>query len=330
MYERSVTSIWGGRIDSEDNENSFLVHQKIKELDSPFVNKNRGVVILGFACDEGVRRNKGRVGAKKGSYELKKTFGNFASHWKELSIYDGGCVICEGGKIEESQLELSEEIYKIMSAGHFPFILGGGHETAYGSYSGLKKYLGETDPSNSIGIINFDAHFDLRNYKQSISSGTPFLQIADDCKVDNVDFNYFCFGISKANNTRTLFKTADNLGVNYVLDSEVNFYNIQNLEKKLDLFIKNSETIYLSIDMDVLPCYIASGVSAPAPLGITIEMLMYFLRFILINYRDKVKLVDVVEFAPVYDIDGQTARIASRLIYDIIDIISNSQAFIKS
>ena len=82
--------------------------------------------------------------------------------------------------------------------------------------------------------------------------------------------------------------------------------------------------------MDVLPCYIASGVSAPAPLGITIEMLMYFLRFILINYRDKVKLVDVVEFAPVYDIDGQTARIASRLIYDIIDIISNSQAFIKS
>ena len=52
MYERSVTSIWGGRIDSEDNENSFLVHQKVKELDSPFINKNRGVVNLGFACDE--------------------------------------------------------------------------------------------------------------------------------------------------------------------------------------------------------------------------------------------------------------------------------------
>ena len=148
--------------------------------------------------------------------------------------------------------------------------------------------------------------------------------------MDNVDFNYFCFGVSRANNTRTLLETADNLGVNYVLDSEVNFYNIQNLEKKLDLFIKNCETIYLSIDMDVLSCYIAPGVSAPAPLGITIEMLMYFLRFILINYRDKVKLVDVVEFAPVYDIEGQTARIASRLIYDIIDIIYNTQASMKS
>ena len=33
-----------------------------------------------------------------------------------------------------------------------------------------------------IGIISFDAHFDMREYSKGANSGTMFYQIADDCQ----------------------------------------------------------------------------------------------------------------------------------------------------
>ena len=39
-----------------------------------------GVVLLGFACDEGVRRNKGRVGAAAAPLAVRKLLANTAWH----------------------------------------------------------------------------------------------------------------------------------------------------------------------------------------------------------------------------------------------------------
>ena len=69
-------------------------------------------------------------------------------------------------------------------------------------------------------IINFDAHFDLRQ-KRPANSGTPFDQIANDCAERGVPFNYVCFGISDLGNTASLFAHAQRLGVRYVLDVDM-------------------------------------------------------------------------------------------------------------
>ena len=61
-----------------------------------------------------------------------------------------------------------------------PIIFGGGHETAYGHYLGVRKYIGE---DASLGIINIDAHFDLRPYDEQPSSGTMFKQILEHDKI---------------------------------------------------------------------------------------------------------------------------------------------------
>ena len=52
---------WTGRVDPEPDSPRW--HQRIRALseDSP-----PGLALLGFACDEGVRRNYGRVGAAGG------------------------------------------------------------------------------------------------------------------------------------------------------------------------------------------------------------------------------------------------------------------------
>ena len=60
-------------------------------------------------------------------------------------------------------------------------VLGGGHETAYGSHLGL-------GPRPRLGVLNLDAHFDLREAERP-TSGTPFRQIAADRHEAGVDFD---------------------------------------------------------------------------------------------------------------------------------------------
>jgi formiminoglutamase len=66
-YETADFQVWQGRVDSKENYDAFRWHQWIKPLDLrqalPEFPGNIGFVLLGFCCDEGIRRNKGRQGA---------------------------------------------------------------------------------------------------------------------------------------------------------------------------------------------------------------------------------------------------------------------------
>ena len=85
-----------------------------------------------------------------------------------------------------------------------PIILGGGHETAYGHYLGVRNYIGK---EAKLGIINIDAHFDLRPYNEQPSSGTMFRQILE----QDENSSYLVLGIQRYGNTQALFDKADEL-----------------------------------------------------------------------------------------------------------------------
>ena len=90
--------------------------------------------------------------------------------------FDAGNIVCADGDLETSQLALGEVVTILLENGIKPIVIGGGHELAWGHYQGIADAF----PQKNLGIINFDAHFDMRPllaYDQG-SSGTPFLQIA--------------------------------------------------------------------------------------------------------------------------------------------------------
>ena len=66
-------------------------------------------------------------------------------------------------------------------------------------------------PLANIGIINLDAHFDLRQ-DQYATSGTPFRQIAEHLDIKEQPFHYLCIGISQFSNTASLYEQAFDLG----------------------------------------------------------------------------------------------------------------------
>jgi formiminoglutamase len=238
----SVINQYNGRIDSTEDYEAFRWHQIIKPLDlntqdTPFDLK-LGFAFIGFCCDLGVQRNKGRAGAKDGPAAIRGRFTNYACRFsKEVALFDAGNIITEGIDLEEAQELLEKAVQKIRSLNLFPIVLGGGHETTFGHYMGQLSYLEDTKSSNTpvdLAILNFDAHFDNRPYDNGRSSGTMFRQIADLCEEKNMPFGYMPIGIQKHSNTVALFREADKRGTEYVLASEIHNDTVDVVSKKID------------------------------------------------------------------------------------------------
>jgi formiminoglutamase len=328
-YKPIDNTFWQGRTDSEDNFDAFRWHQWIKVIDlteenlTPYAGK-LGFAFIGFCCDEGVRRNNGRTGAAKGPQSIRKELSNLPCLFtKEVALFDAGNVYCENITLEESQNILSKAVEKILSLNLFPIVLGGGHETAFGHYNGILDYLSQSNDKPNIGIINFDAHFDLRPYPNGGSSGTMFRQISDVCEEKDLKYSYFCLGVQKHSNTVELFKTADRLGAGYVLAKDIRDGDDWSLIEKLDDFIKLQDHIYITICSDVFASPFAPGVSATQSLGLDPERVLRFLKYILRS--NKVVSFDIAEVSPRFDQDNTTSNLAAVIIFSVVNTVCQIQ-----
>jgi len=309
FVDRQTLALWSGRTDPEPD--ALRWHQCIQPLTADSV---PGVALLGFACDEGVRRNQGRVGAAEGPTALRRALANLA--WQRQGpAYDAGDVCCNEGDLEGAQQRLAEGVRQLLDAGHLPLVLGGGHEVAWASWSGLALHLAKTLPTPRIGIVNFDAHLDLRDPSLGATSGTPFAQIAAHCASHGWPFHYACLGLSLAANTRTLLRRAGELNVLIRQDHEIRESSLERLGAELDAFAAGCDALYLTFDLDVLPAGEAPGVSAPAAHGVGLALLEPLVRRL--KASGKLRLADIAEFNPAFDQDGRTARIAARLIHTL-------------
>ena len=310
-------SLWQGRHDGEGVSHRRW-HQVIEAL-APDTGLDGADVVLGFACDEGVRRNQGRVGAAAGPDAIRRALANLPRP-QDRRLFDAGTVSCDGGDLEAAQQHLAERAGDIIERGGRPLVLGGGHEVAWGSFLGLRAAM--PDESQSIGIINFDAHFDLRDPAAGPSSGTPFRQIARWCHENRQPFNYLVLGINPAANTPALFDYAGEQGVIWFEDVECVAGEIARITNELDSFIESLDYLYLTICLDAFPAGIAPGVSAPGVPGICPHTGLALLRAVIQachQHGVNLALVDVAEMNPVYDHDGMTARWAARLVHEIFE-----------
>lgn len=327
-YMPTDKDVWVGRIDSDSNFNAFRWHQWIKNIDLrknnlSTYNGKLAFAFIGYCCDEGIKRNKGRTGAAKGPDFIRKELANLpCSFTDKVELFDAGNIFCENCTLEESQDLLSKAITKILNLNIYPIVLGGGHEIAFGNYNGILNYLTQYNAKPNIGIINFDAHFDIRPYSNGGSSGTSFRQISDMTKQRGLNYSYFCVGVQKHSNTIDLFKTAQELGVDYVLAKDITNNNDSSLFERLDDFIKLQDHIYITICCDVFSSAYAPGVSAVQPLGLDPEKVLKLIKHIIKS--NKVVSVDIAEVAPRFDHDNITASLAAVLIFAIVNAISSN------
>ena len=314
-YTAPNTKIWTGRTSGEQ----LYLHEKIQclPLDEIGWTPQKSIALLGYACDEGVRRNQGRVGAMKGPETIKGCFGKLPNHLTEdVLLNDVGEIICTNKDMEAAQDSLAQAITSLLQKKQLPIVFGGGHDVAYGHYQGIENYVVSKNKKHTIGIINFDAHFDLRQNKEKGNSGTPFYQIAMQCKAEKRKFEYLCLGIRKDANDRLLFQTAKDLEANYVLSETFQMPFLNEINTWINAFIQNVDHVYVTIDLDGFSSAYAPGVSAASPVGFTPYIVQECLKTIINS--GKLISMDIAEMNPKYDIDNQTAKLAASLAHHVI------------
>nr|WP_300407871.1 formimidoylglutamase [uncultured Psychrobacter sp.] len=329
-------SLWTGRVEPFETQRARYWYQLAQPYD--FDKAGQRVGLVGFACDQGVRRNQGRIGARAAPPLLKSTFASLPVIKEIQDSFEGKLttLMADAGDIEckdndtlaEQALEQAQQCYadvitSVIKQGSLAIGLGGGHAIAYGSFLGLWQAM-QTAPSDQdkikaqtvIGIINFDAHLDIRA-SDVATSGTPFRQIAEHLQAFNQPFHYCCIGVSRLSNTAALFDRADDLGVQIISDEDCNHKKWKKLASQITHFIEQVDIIYLTIDMDCMPASVVPGVSAPAAYGINLGFVERAVKLIMDS--GKVKIADIAEINPTYDIDNRSCKVAARLLSTIVE-----------
>lgn len=320
--DRATRAAWTGRVDG-DAADLRRWHQEVRFVDlagDAMADAVRAdgvaaaLCFVGYASDEGVRRNLGRVGAAAGPAELRRRMAPLPAV-EGVALLDAGDVVVDGSAqgdpVAGAQRTLAAAVEAIARAGALPVVLGGGHDQAHGLFLGLAAALGAAP-----ACINFDAHLDLREIPDDgPHSGTPFTQSWEWCRAREAPFRYCALGVQRAGNTRRLLERAEFAGATVVDADGFALDHVDVVMDAVDDAVDEGE-IALSIDLDVFAAAFAPGVSAPTAMGIAPDAAFRrILRGLLASGR--VKGVEIAELNPSLDVDGRTARLGAGIAYEI-------------
>ena len=311
-YKAPVKDLWQGRKDGPESSRFHeVIHCIDLQKEQIVTDALLSFAFVGFACDAGIIRNQGRPGAALGPSEFRKVIAKMPIPInKSCTFWDVGDIICSDGNLEASQQVLAQVVADLLNQGVHPIVIGGGHEVAWGHYQGITKAY----PNLDCAIVNIDAHLDLRPLIEGNmgSSGTSFMQIAEDRLSKNLKFDYTCIGLQTQATTQSLLQQAKKLNVRIISAEEIHRNGIENTLKVLDQVINSHEAIYLTICLDVFAAPFAPGVSAPQPLGLLPWHVIPIIKYLAAS--GKLISLDIAELSPPLDQNNITTTLAASLV----------------
>jgi formiminoglutamase len=233
--------------------------------------------------------------------------------YRDVTMVDFGDVLMHPTSIVESQNRIYESVKTVVDEGAAPFtvVLGGDHSISTSSIEAIAESKGK------IGVIQFDAHHDLRNVEDGgPTNGTPFRRLLERGVIDGE--NLVQIGIRDYSNSRAYYEYALEQGVTVKTMKDVREKGMSNLiDEALRLLEDKVDLIYLSVDMDVLDQAFAPGCPAIGPGGMDSYTLMEAVSTAC--RHPKVQAMDIVEIDPTLDIRDMTSRIAAHLLLKVLN-----------
>ncbi|MEM4703180.1 MAG: arginase family protein [Candidatus Pacearchaeota archaeon] len=179
--------------------------------------------------------------------------------------------------------------------------IGGDHSISYN----LVKAFSEINEDG--GILVFDAHLDCM-VSHKVPNHEEWLRALIERglrpgRVTHVGLRAPCLEeINFAKNRISIFSCKDI------------FKGFKGAIEEIIKKVKRFENLYVSIDIDVVDPAFAPGVAYPEPGGLTSREFLYIIQKI-ISLKN-FKALDIVEVNPEKDLNGQTVKLASRIVVE--------------
>ena len=195
---------------------------------------------------------------------------------------------------------------EISSNNKIAITIGGEHSITYGAVNGVFEGLNLLN-KNQIGIIQIDAHADLRkNYQNQIHSHASVMYLLSKEKYKIAQFGVRAISLEEVEN-RSKFDIV-------YFDAET-----IHLNKEIVLPTNFPKKVYISFDVDGLDPSIMPATGTPVPGGIG-----YYKSLDLIKKMIKGREVigfDMVELSPIKNFEAYNFTVAT-LIYKIMELIN--------
>ncbi len=261
-------------------------------------------ILIGCPQEEGVRRNKGRLGTAQAPRAIRTAFYRLVAPSSETILLDVGDTLIQP-TLEETHAVHSQLIQQFIQDGKRVVSLGGGNDLSYADCMGLAK------AGHEVLAINIDAHFDVR-VDAVRNSGTPYRQLLEEGWIQ--PNNFYEVGSLPMVNSAVYRRYLDGLGVQVV---EYDTLRQQGIQTVFEGILANpAPAIFWGFDMDVVHVADAPGVSAPNSLGLSAFECVEIAR--LAGQDPRSRLYEITEVNPAFDLDDRTSRLAALAVYQFV------------
>ena len=270
-------------------------------------------VMMGLPYDGGIPARPGARFGPRAIREALASFGTFDGERELQPVFDLGDVALPtmNGAAAHERVEAAAR--GAFESGARPIFLGGDH----GITGSLVRGLAAARPDVRLGLITVDAHLDVREYTDaaSLSSGTPFRRALETgiLRGDRV----VMLGIRRFANSAYYLDWAREQGIRLVTVDEIGDRGAVVVAREaVETATRDADALYLSVDIDAADAAYAPGVSASAVGGLTAREMIAIVRTVAAEPR--LLAADVMEVSPPYDHDARTARLAARLVLELL------------
>jgi formimidoylglutamase len=235
-----------------------------------------------------------------------------------LTGIDAGDAYCPPGDIPASHDGIREKLRELLDAAPecLPFVLGGDHSITYPSAATVADHR-----DRKVGIVHFDAHADTADssFGVSLSHGTPMRRLIENGHV--AGRNFVQVGLRGYWPPPAVIEWMREQGMRTHFMSEIEERGFDPvLAEAIEQALEGTDSIYLSVDIDVLDPAFAPGTGTPEPGGLSARELLRAVRQIV--QRVPLAGLDVVEVSPPYDPSGITAEVAHRVCCEAISALA--------
>jgi formiminoglutamase len=297
---RPAADLFYSRGDAED------VRMGEKVRSDPADYPSAQVVLLGCPQDEGVRRNRGRVGAAQAPAEIRRCLYRLGCAGLDgMEIFDLGDTAIQG-TLDDTHALHREIVSRMLADGKRLVIMGGGNDISYPDCGALAQAAAKPL------AFNVDAHLDVRA-DAARNSGTPYRQLLDEGLLSPRRF--FEIGAQKFAVSESHAAYLRKLGVRVVALEEARARGVDQVVQEI-LRESDADAIFWGFDLDAVRSSDAPGVSAPSPLGFSAEELCALAA--LAGSEARTRVLEFTEVNPVYDVDHRTCRLAAVAIWSAL------------
>ena len=260
--------------------------------------ENLDIAILGVKED---RASPGNKGCANGPDRVRDFLFGLYSHWQDLRIADLGN-IKKGHSVEDTYFAVKDVLAELLERNVLPILIGGSQDLTYANYTAYER-VGKV-----INLCAVDPMFDLGHEVDELSSHSYLSRII--MHQPNFLFNYTNIGYQ----TYYVDKEALVLMKNLYFDTH-RLGKVRADMEEVEPMIRNTD--FMSFDISAIRNNDAPGNFHANPNGFLGEEACRICRYAGIS--DRLSSIGFYEYNPDYDINGQTAKLLSQMIWYFID-----------